>query len=47
MELDFWQGYEFWSSQLEAQMDEWDDLKPAGMLIVDIKPGEGSDVLPF
>lgn len=45
--LDFWEGYEFWSAQLEAQIDEWDCLRSADFMPVDFKPSEGGDVLPF
>jgi hypothetical protein len=46
-ELEFWEGYEFWSAQLEAKMEEWDGPGAEKLKIVDFRQSEGSDVLPF
>jgi len=42
-----WQGYEFWSAQLEAEMELRSELQPA-MSAAPLVALEGkSDVLPF
>jgi hypothetical protein len=46
-ELEFWEGYEFWSAQLEAKMEEWGDCGAENLNIVDLNQSEVSDVLPF
>jgi hypothetical protein len=48
-DLDAWEGYEFWSAQLEANVDflvELEQVEGAGLS--QPEPGEGkSDVFPF
>jgi hypothetical protein len=46
-ELEFWEGYEFWSAQLEAKMEEWGEAGAENLKIVDFRQAEGSDVIPF
>jgi hypothetical protein len=46
-ELEFWEGYEFWSAQLEAKMEEWGDSGAESLKMVDLTRSEGCDVLPF
>lgn len=48
-ELSAWQGYEFWSSQLETEMEfSGDSEQPKGFPLIQLEMKEGkSDVLPF
>ena len=48
-ELSAWQGYEFWSAQLETEMEFSSDFEQAeGFPLVQLEMKEGkSDVLPF
>ena len=48
-ELIAWRGYEFWSAQIEAEMEFTADLDRAAMISADqFEAREGkSDVLPF
>ena len=48
-ELSAWQGYEFWSSQLETEMEFSADFEPSeGFPLARLEMKEGkSDVLPF
>lgn len=53
-DLDAWEGYEFWSAQLEAQMEELDEVEwfdkpePSGMKAPATAADERErDVLPF
>ncbi len=48
-ELSAWQGYEFWSAQLETEMEFSSDLEQAeGFPLAQLEMKEGkSDVLPF
>jgi hypothetical protein len=48
-ELEAWEGYEFWSAQLEAQMEVIDEaygLEAFGFIQLERKAGQ-RDVLPF
>jgi hypothetical protein len=48
-ELDAWEGYEFWSAQLEAHMVSVDDgasLEGFSLVQLERKAGQ-TDVLPF
>lgn len=48
-DLSAWQGYEFWSAQLETEMDFLADFEQAGSFSLsqlEVKEGK-SDVLPF
>ena len=47
--LDAWEGYEFWSSQLEAEMEMFDEFATTDSLdLVQLERKEvKSDVLPF
>jgi hypothetical protein len=46
-DLSAWQGYEFWSSQLEAEMEWLAELQQA-MNIAPVQAQKGrNDVLPF
>ena len=49
MELSAWQGYEFWSAQLETKMEFSADFEQAeGFPLSQLEIKEGkSDVLPF
>ena len=48
-ELSAWQGYEFWSSQLETEMEFSADFEQSeGFSLIRLEMKEGkSDVLPF
>jgi hypothetical protein len=48
-ELIAWQGYEFWSAQVEAEMESAIDLEQSGAFALSqLEMQEGkSDVLPF
>ncbi|HXG94395.1 MAG TPA: hypothetical protein VNN73_18770 [Blastocatellia bacterium] len=48
-ELDAWQGYEFWSAQLESLIEWLDEVdQPSSFNLVQIERKERqSDVLPF
>jgi hypothetical protein len=48
-ELSAWQGYEFWSSQLETEMEFSADFEQAeGFHLIQLEMKEGkNDVLPF
>ena len=48
-ELSAWQGYEFWSSQLETEMDfsaDFEQSESFSLIRLEMKEGK-SDVLPF
>ena len=48
-ELDAWEGYEFWSAQLEAHMESLDEgggTGRVGFIQLERKAGQ-TDVLPF
>lgn len=47
--LDAWEGYEFWSAQLEAEMEAFEDLENTDSLSpVQLETREvRSDALPF
>ena len=42
-----WQGYEFWSAQLEAEMDYLSELPQALVAAPPVAQGGKSDGLPF
>jgi hypothetical protein len=48
-DLDAWEGYEFWSAQLDAQIELWGDLEQAGgtQLGHAEQNERTSDVVPF
>ena len=48
-DLSAWQGYEFWSAQLETEMEFSADFEPSeGFPLARLEMKEGkSDVLPF
>ena len=51
-DMDAWLGYEFWSSQVEAEMEPWSELESAEELLSSERPAgcrkeSDSDVRPF
>ena len=43
-----WEGYEFWSAQVEADLDFLADLQQPGVVAATRQPSqEASDVFPF
>jgi hypothetical protein len=51
MEASRWEGYEFWSAQVEANLELLDiltELQPSGLMAAKPQqPQEASDVFPF
>lgn len=43
-----WEGYEFWSTQVEADLDFLAELQQPGVVVMNQQPRrEESDVFPF